>query len=107
MQPEKEPCPTVRGLNSKIFGKLRVPGGARPYVPDPVQPDPFFLDESTIGHTQRLGQELVECFGSDELPVAVTAAVGDPLGKNAELHRRELAVRAGIADRYVAEIRAG
>ena len=49
-----------------------------------MQADPLILDETAIGHAQGLGQELVERLRSDELGLAVAAAVGDPLGKDAE-----------------------
>ena len=87
----------------QIFRKLRARGSARLPVSNPVQSDPFFLGESTLGHFERGWQKSLERLWSDELQITVTSPVGDPLGKDAEFHRGELAIRTGISNRHVAK----
>ena len=88
MHPEKEPCPSGARAEQQVFGTLGVPRGARLQVPDPVHADPFVLGVATVRHAQGFGHELVERLRGDELQRAVAAAVGDPLGKDAEFHAR-------------------
>ncbi len=43
-----------------------------------------------------VGQEPLECLQADELPRAVAAAIGHPLGEEPQFHGRELAVGASV-----------
>ena len=103
MQPEKEPCPTVRGLNSRSSARFEFGGAPGFACRIQCRPIPSSSTKPWSGTRRGWGKSWSNVSRRDELPLAVAAAVGDPLGQDAEFPRGELAVGTGVADRHVAK----